>query len=101
MKGLSIRIKLNILLCWFFKCRISSNIPGYGYHTDTYEVVFSDDIKTSLIYIMRNIDCKFIITFYTAFVKMLNEGDAIVQSKYEKQLELIKSKKRIDLFHLH
>ncbi len=93
-KDLSIRIKAEYSsILGFFKCRISSNIPGYGYHTDTYEVVFSDDIKTSLIYIMRNIDCKFIITFYTAFVKMLNEGDAIVQSKYEKQLELIKSKK--------
>lgn len=77
----------------FFKSGISSNIPGFRYQTDPYGVVFTDDIKTSLINIMRNIDSKFIITFYTSFINMFNEGDAIVQSKYEKQLELLKSKK--------
>lgn len=76
----------------FFKGGITANIPGYRYQTAKAGVVFSDDIKTSLINIMRNIDSKFLITFYTAFISMFNEGDAIIQSKYEKQLELLKPK---------
>lgn len=71
-----------------FKGWITSHTPRYWYQTNTSEVVFSDDIKHSLINIMRNIDSKFIITFYTAFIYMFNEGDLAVQSKYEKQLEL-------------
>lgn len=76
----------------YFKGGISSNIPGYRYQTDTSRVVFSDDIKDSLINIMRNIDSRFIITFYSAFVSMFNEGDSIIQSNYEKQLESLKPK---------
>lgn len=78
----------------YFKGGISSNIPGYRYQTDTSGVVFSDDIKDSLINIMRNIDSRFIITFYSAFVSMFNEGDSIIQSNYEKQLESLKPKNK-------
>lgn len=73
-----------------FKGGISSYLKGYRYQTDTSEVVFSDDIKDSLIKIMRNIDSSFIITFYTAFIRMFNEGDAEVQSIYDKHIELLK-----------
>lgn len=76
----------------YFKGGITSNIPGYRYLTDTSEIIFSDDVKVSLINIMRDIDSRFIITYYSAFVSMFNEGDSIIQSNYEKQLEAIKPK---------
>lgn len=78
----------------YFKVGISSDIPGYPYQTGTSSgIVFSDEIKDSLIDIMHNIDSRFIITFYSAFVRMFNEGDSIIQSNYEKQLESLKPPK--------
>lgn len=76
----------------YFKCSFTSKIPECRYLTDTSEIIFSDDVKVSLINIMRDIDSRFIITFYSAFVSMFNEGDSIIQSNYEKQLEAIKPK---------
>lgn len=85
----------------YFKGGVTACIPGYNYQTAPKGVIFSDEIKTSLINIMRNIDSKFLITFYSAFIYMFNEGDAIVQSKYEKILEQLKSPKKRSIFHLY
>ena len=84
----------------YFKGGITSNIPGYRYQTENSEVVFSEEVKDSLINIMRNIDSRFIITFYSAFIRMYNEGDSIVQSYYESQLELLKPKK-VDYYNYY
>ena len=73
----------------YFIGGITSNLPGYRYLTETSEITFSEEVKISLINIMRNIDDRFIITFYTAFIRMFNEGDSIIQSYYEKQLESV------------
>lgn len=77
----------------YFRGSISSYLPGYHYQTDTLGVVFSDEVKDSLIETLRDIDSPFIITFYSAFIRMFNEGDAIIQSNYEKQLALLKPQK--------
>ena len=84
----------------YFKVGISSYIPGYRYQTAISNVIFSDEIKDSLINIMRNIDSRFIITFYSAFVSMFNEGDSIIQSNYEKQLESLKHQNDDDFIYL-
>ena len=73
----------------YFRADISSNLPGYRYRTETSGVVFSDEVKNSLINILRKIDNNYIITFYSAFVRMFNEGDALIQSNYMKHIKAL------------
>lgn len=83
-----------------FNGGILTKIPGYPYKTTTSEVTFANCIKESLINIMRKIDNKFIITFYSAFIRMFNEGDSIAQSLYRKQTKKLDANCDIDLLPL-
>lgn len=70
-----------------FNTKILSLVGLNRYYTNTSEVTFSNDIKESLINIIRNIDSNFIITFYSAFIRMFNEGDSVIQSIFKNKIE--------------
>lgn len=78
-----------------FRSSIITTIHGYQYKTSTSDIIFDDCIKESLIKIMRKINNKFIITFYTAFIRLFGEGDSIVQSIYKKQTKKLNNKNGI------
>ena len=69
-----------------FNSKLVSYIRGYNYNTETSDVVFNQEIKTSLRNILRKINDRFIITFYTSYIKLFNEGYNLIQEIYEKEL---------------
>lgn len=58
------------------------------YYTDKVKAVFSDAVKISLIEIMRNIEDRMLITFYTAFHSMYQQGDPVVQIMFDKHYKV-------------
>lgn len=59
------------------------------HQTDNVKAVFSDDVKVSLIEIMKNVKDKMLITFYTAFYSMYQEEDPIVQIMFDNRYKSI------------
>ena len=53
------------------------------HHTESSKAIFSDAVKFSLIEILRTINDKFILMFYSSFKSMYHENDSIIQPKYD------------------
>lgn len=51
-----------------------------GYSTESAPVIFNDNIKKSLKFIIRQVNSPYIETFYTSFQKMFNEGDLCIKA---------------------
>ena len=77
-----------------FNSKLNSYIKGYNYKTEPCEVVFSDKIKISLRNILRNVHERFIITYYTSYIRMFAEGDPIIQENYESEIAKFYEEKR-------